>query len=221
MRPLIDDTVSPRRAQEQGFGTGELPSSRRSGNVSSIYRLGGQYMKAFPKARLEGMVIQECDDDLLVYDSNDHRAMSLNKVSAQIWKECTGENDIDSIAERTGLPREMIVLGVSRLQTHKLISPVLDRDEVVPPRRTFMKYAAAACLPVIMVIVAPSAIHAASACIPDGGIFTLMSTDTNDCFTPVNFNMCCSKSVKFTASDGISTVSCTCGTVVIGTAPPA
>jgi hypothetical protein len=183
--------------------------------------MGDKKMKVFPKARVEGIVIQDFDEDLLVYDSHDHRAMSLNTVSAQIWKECTGENDIDGIAQRTGLPREMIVLGISRLEAHKLISPVLDRDEVIPPRRTFMKYAAAACLPVIMVIVAPSAIHAASACIPDNGVFTIMSTDTNDCFTPVNFHMCCSQSIKATASDGISTVTCTCGTVVIGTAPPA
>jgi hypothetical protein len=52
-------------------------------------------------------------------------------------------------------------------------------------------------------------------CLADGTSFTLHSTDTNDCFTPTNFTKCCSQSIRFTASDGISTVTCTCGVVII------
>jgi hypothetical protein len=53
-------------------------------------------------------------------------------------------------------------------------------------------------------------------CLADNATFTLHSTDTNDCFTPANYNMCCSKSIKKTTYDGVSTVICTCGVIVIG-----
>ncbi len=52
-------------------------------------------------------------------------------------------------------------------------------------------------------------------CLGDGQTFTLNSTSTNDCFTTDNRAMCCSDSIKFTAFDGLHTVSCTCGTTVI------
>ena len=55
-----------------------------------------------------------------------------------------------------------------------------------------------------------------NSCIPDNGTFTLQSTDSNDCFSATNVNRCCSQSVKSTVSDNISTVTCTCGVVVVG-----
>ena len=53
-------------------------------------------------------------------------------------------------------------------------------------------------------------------CLADNATFTLHSTDTNDCFNPANYTMCCSQSIKKTAFDGVSTVTCTCGIIVIG-----
>ena len=56
-------------------------------------------------------------------------------------------------------------------------------------------------------------------CLADDVSFILQSTDTNDCFTPPNVAKCCSQSIKFAASDGISRVTCTCGIIIVGDEP--
>lgn len=58
-----------------------------------------------------------------------------------------------------------------------------------------------------------------STCLDDDQSFTLNSTNTNDCFSSANLPKCCSKSIKFTSTDGISRVTCTCGVIVIGRVP--
>jgi hypothetical protein len=55
----------------------------------------------------------------------------------------------------------------------------------------------------------------APTCLADDAAFTLHSTDPNDCFTATNINKCCSRSIKHTAFDSISTVTCTCGIIII------
>jgi hypothetical protein len=56
-------------------------------------------------------------------------------------------------------------------------------------------------------------------CLDDDQSFTLNSTNTKDCTTSANIKKCCSQSIKFTAFNGISTVTCTCGVIVVGRLP--
>ena len=173
----------------------------------------------FPKAKTHGVVIQPAGEETLVYDLTTNEAFLLNETSAQIWNACDGNANIDEIVTAIGtLPREVALMGLADLCDKGLVSRDTFGDHfsaTISRRQAIAKYGAMLAIPLIASLVAPRALHAASACIPDNGIFTLKSTDTNDCFQPVNFNKCCSKSIKTTASDGISTVTCTCGVVVI------
>src|SRR2546423_15689116 len=44
--------------------------------------------RAAPRARDARLVIQELPDELLVYDLERHRAHSLNRTAALVWRHC-------------------------------------------------------------------------------------------------------------------------------------
>ncbi len=58
-----------------------------------------------------------------------------------------------------------------------------------------------------------------STCLDDNQSFTLHSTNTDDCTSTANLKKCCSNSIKSTATDGISKVTCTCGVFIINAVP--
>lgn len=43
-----------------------------------------------PKSRRENIVVQEFDDEVLIYDLERDRAFCLNKTSAVVWRACNG-----------------------------------------------------------------------------------------------------------------------------------
>lgn len=47
-----------------------------------------------PQARDEGLVIQELDDEVLVYDLDRHRSHCLNRTAALVWRHCDGKTSI-------------------------------------------------------------------------------------------------------------------------------
>lgn len=57
--------------------------------------------------------------------------------------------------------------------------------------------------------------YSAPACLADDSVITIQSTHTSDCFLPSVVNQCCSQSVKLAVISSFTTVSCTCGVVII------
>jgi hypothetical protein len=55
-------------------------------------------MELFPKARTEKLVVQDFNDELLVYDKQRHQAHCLNHTAALIWKQCNGRNSVAAIS---------------------------------------------------------------------------------------------------------------------------
>ena len=53
----------------------------------------------FPIARSEKLLIQEVDEELIVYDDERGTAHCLNQVAAIIWHHCNGLNSIEEIAK--------------------------------------------------------------------------------------------------------------------------
>lgn len=51
-----------------------------------------------PLARSEGLVVQEMDGELLVYDVTADKAHSLNATSAAVWKACDGANTVAGLS---------------------------------------------------------------------------------------------------------------------------
>src|SRR5437016_4477048 len=53
-----------------------------------------------PRARTEGLVVEELTDEVLVYDLQRHKAHCLNLTAAAIWKQCDGRSTAAQIADR-------------------------------------------------------------------------------------------------------------------------
>jgi len=128
-----------------------------------------------PRARQDGIVVQDFPKEVLVYDLDRHQVHCLNPTSAFVFRHCDGRRAADQIArllaEELGTPvaPEVVTLALAQLaETH-----LLDGDQLPAApgisRRDVIKRAglAAALLPVITSILAPTAAQAAT-CLPSG-----------------------------------------------------
>ena len=135
-----------------------------------------------PKARHEGLVVQELADEVLVYDNERFKAHCLNQTAALVWQHCDGKTSTKDIAlalekaSGSSVSEEVVwlalsQLGKSHLLTERLVRPAgragISRREVI--RRVGI--AAAVGLPVVTSIVAPKAAQAAN-CLPQGASCT-------------------------------------------------
>jgi hypothetical protein len=141
-----------------------------------------------PQARVEGLVIQELTDEVLVYDLDRHRAHSLNRTAALVWRHCDGRTTVAQMAalleQELAAPagEEAIWIALQRLARAHLLAeraPVLGRTTGSSRRALLRGLAMMGGLAVITSIVAPEA-HAA-------GSLSAPCTKNKDCFS----NHCC------------------------------
>ena len=153
---------------------------------------------ANPVARQHDLVIKTVGDKLLVYDLERHRAHSLNRVAAAVWRRCDGARDADRIAAElrigNGVPvtQRAVEYALGELARARLLTgPVarvgLTRREVVRRLGT----AAAVALPLVTTIVAPTAAAAQSeeTCILSATLSCTVDSDCPPC-TPPRVRVC-------------------------------
>jgi hypothetical protein len=119
------------------------------------------------------IIIQEVDDECLVYDVKTHKALCLNTVSAEIWKRCDGTTTVQEVAEMIGkqmnikLDKDFVWLAIADLEKNKLLIGEVKRPsefENLSRRKVLFKYALPTLiLPLISSIVAPTPVNAQSA----------------------------------------------------------
>jgi hypothetical protein len=153
--------------------------------------------ESVPRAREEGLLIQELPDELLVYDRIRHKAHCLNQTAALVWKYCDGTTNINQLtrilSKETGSPvgEEFVFLAFDQLAKAHLLqgeqrewqeAPGISRREVI--RR--IGAAAAVALPLVSSITAPEAVQAAT-CVATGGACT---TSAQCCTLVCNAGTC-------------------------------
>jgi hypothetical protein len=128
-----------------------------------------------PRARRDRLVVRELPGEVVVYDLERHRAHCLNPTAALVFQSADGEATVDDLA---GILRRD--LGVSHAD--RLVWLALDRlegahlldDTPEPPaelarhsRRDLLRRAglAAALLPAVASILAPTPAEAAATCV--------------------------------------------------------
>jgi hypothetical protein len=92
--------------------------------MSFLRRTGGRYAAVStrkPLARTEDLVIENVEDELLVYDGKHARAHSLSAPAARVWRACDGETSIDDLAAALELPRETVVNALDELEGAELL----------------------------------------------------------------------------------------------------
>ncbi|CAN5223731.1 hypothetical protein BH10ACI1_BH10ACI1_06220 [soil metagenome] len=135
--------------------------------------------KEFPLSRKNDIVVQEHDDEVLIYDLNENKAFCLNKTSAIVWQACDGKRTIAEINDFVGqqlnskTDEYVIWLALDQLSKENLIeNDVKLTDKFVGlSRREVIKkvgLASVIALPLVSSLVAPMAIHANSACVAGG-----------------------------------------------------
>jgi hypothetical protein len=121
-----------------------------------------------PVARTSGLVVKTVGEEVLVYDLERHRAHSLNRAAAAVWRACDGTRAEDAITARLrdveALPvtRDLVRYGLAELERARLVTGSgcetgLTRRDLL--RRLGM---AAAAVPLVTSIVAPRAAQAQS-----------------------------------------------------------
>lgn len=132
-----------------------------------------------PQARTSDLVVKGVGEELLVYDLARHRAHSLNRVAAAVWRACDGTRGVAALglaaARESGqvVPVEAVRYALQSLGRAQLMDgPVeeggLTRREVMARLGT----AAAVALPLVTTIIAPTAAQAQSACHPENDFCT-------------------------------------------------
>jgi hypothetical protein len=147
-----------------------------------------------PTARKDEIVVQEFDNELLIYDLRANKALCLNQTSARIWSKCNGRKSIATIKEeleketRSVVTDELVWLALDQLKKQNLIEEEkeipssfkgLSRREVI--RR--IGIGSMVALPIITAMIAPLPAFAASGCITVlGGCTCMAGTATGtDC----------------------------------------
>jgi hypothetical protein len=132
------------------------------------------------QARSERLLTQELSDELLVYDLDRHRAHSLNRTAALVWRHCDGRTTVAEMAallqRELSLPadEDAVWMALRRLdKAHLLQAPItLPADAVRCSRREMVrKLGTAAGLALVGLIAAPRAAQALS-CRPGGAACT-------------------------------------------------
>ena len=126
-----------------------------------------------PQARESGLVVEELEDELLVYDLDRDKAHCLNSTAALVWKQCDGKTGVEGIAARLRkdsqlqIDDEVVWVALRRLGKANLLS-----ERVAAPkelafgstRRDLIKKLALAGGLSVITIIAPTAAEAATGC---------------------------------------------------------
>ena len=131
-----------------------------------------------PVSRKTDIVVQELENEVLIYDLNANKAFCLNESSAIIWQECDGTKTIAEISQAVGrklnsnISEEFIWLALEQFRKDNLISNdfagTFESVFAGQTRREVIRKVALAsvvALPVVASLTAPTSVYAQS-CIP-------------------------------------------------------
>jgi hypothetical protein len=131
-------------------------------------------MQKMPRARKSGLITQEADNEILIYDQTNDQAHCLNQTAAKIWKYCDGETSLPAACSalsrdlQSPVDEKLIWYAIDQFTKDNLLDA-----PVVPPafitagmnRRQLVRtlgLAAVVALPLVTSIVAPRPAQAAT-----------------------------------------------------------
>jgi hypothetical protein len=130
----------------------------------------GRGSEALPRARREGVLATDVGDEIVVYDSKQHRGHCLNRPAAVVWRHLDGRTSVDELVghlrdELDGPADEaMVWLALEQLDRAQLLEGRLDKPAArgVSRRQALRRLGIAAgtgavVLPAISSILAPPA----------------------------------------------------------------
>jgi hypothetical protein len=132
-----------------------------------------------PVARRDGLLVEEVEDELVVYDQAKDSAHRLNRTAAIVWRHCDGKHDTAQLLQvleaevgKDLADEDLVRISLDLLADKGLLedaAPQRAADETRLSRRRFIRRvgtvgAAALVLPSVTSLVAPTAAHAQTVC---------------------------------------------------------
>ena len=132
-------------------------------------------MKNKPQSRQSNLVVQDLENEILIYDLNINKVYCLNETSAMVWQLCDGKRTVSDIARqlskklRIEVSDDFVWLALDRLKKDNLLENSegfeinfgnLNRRQVIKK----VGLASMIALPLSSSLVAPKAIAAQSQC---------------------------------------------------------
>ena len=74
-----------------------------------------------PRARVEDLVIEELEDEILVYDPKKMHAHCLGATAARVWRACDGSSDVTALCETLELSSEDVTRALAELEVCELL----------------------------------------------------------------------------------------------------
>jgi hypothetical protein len=90
----------------------------------------GRRTEVLPRARREAVLSTDLGDEVVVYDSKEHRGHCLNRPAALVWRRLDGQTSMDDLV--TDLRKE--VDGLADEETVRLALDELDRAQLLEGR---------------------------------------------------------------------------------------
>ncbi len=119
-----------------------------------------------PLARKNELVIQELQDEILVFDMKTNKAHCLNQTASTVWKHCDGKNTVSEINRLmeihsgSKIPENLIWLAIDQLGERELLDNRIEEKFAGQNRREVLKkigLATVVALPLVASITAPTA----------------------------------------------------------------
>jgi hypothetical protein len=162
-------------------------------------------MLGLPLARTKELVVQQSDNELLIYDLRRNKAICLNETSALVWELCDGKHSVSEISDEMSkrlkvlVSEELVWLALDQFKKDRLLEndEMLDSNFVGLSRRALIKkvgFSTAIALPLITSIIAPSAAMAQSSCTPDNNPCPVVNPP-NCCSNNCVNGICCTGSL--------------------------
>lgn len=118
-----------------------------------------------PQARIKDIVVQNLGNEMLVYDLKTNKLYNLNETSAKVFNACNGETSFAELKTKYKFTDNLIYLALDELKANELLEDYKSNHFAGLSRREVIKkvgLASMIALPLISVMVAPTAAHAQS-----------------------------------------------------------
>ena len=135
-------------------------------------------MEKMPQARRTGLIIQEVDGEILIYDQNTNKAHCLNQTAAKVWKYCDGETTLAEACTAlssdldTAVDEKLVWYAVDQFSKDNLLEKGIEQPAFIIAgmnRRQMVRtlgLAAVIAVPLVTSIVAPTPAQAATCMSP-------------------------------------------------------
>lgn len=129
-------------------------------------------MNKLPISKTDNLVIQNFENEIVIYNLTNNKAFCLNETSAIVYQACDGNTTFDALKLKSNFTDELIHLTLAELEKQKFIE--FEADYVSPfagmTRREVVRKVGLAtiiALPAIASLVAPTSANAQS-CVTTG-----------------------------------------------------